>query len=106
MPEICSDVDPENKLCQGEDEDRNNHDYDDDQLIMIIIKQSLPSSRQVQLATRLTAWSVAQVQLRPAQGGVGQNITEEATACHIVSQEGMFENCPSVAPDYLAPTDC
>ena len=75
MPEICSDVDPENKLCQGEDEDRNNHDYDDDQLIMIIIKQSLPSSRQVQLATRLTAWSVAQVQLRPAQGGVGQNIT-------------------------------
>ena len=44
-------------------------------MIMIIIKQSLPSSRQVQFATRLTAWSVAQVQLRPAQGGVGQNIT-------------------------------
>ena len=44
-------------------------DYDDDQSIMIITKQSLPSSRQVQLATRLTAWSVAQVQLRPAQGG-------------------------------------
>ena len=22
------------------------------------------------------------------------------------TQEGMFENCPSVAPDYLAPTDC
>ena len=50
-------------------------DYDDDQLIMMITKQSLPSSRQVQLATRLTAWSAAQVQLRPAQGGVGQNIT-------------------------------
>ena len=44
-------------------------DYDDDQLIMMITKQSLPSSRQVQLATRLTAWSAAQVQLRPAQGG-------------------------------------
>ena len=43
-------------------------DYDD-QLSMIITKQSLPSSRQVQLATRLTAGSVAQVQLRPAQGG-------------------------------------
>ena len=35
----------------------------------MITKQSLPSSRQVQLATRLTAWRVAQVQLRPAQGG-------------------------------------
>ena len=57
-------------------------DYDDDQSIMMITKQSLPSSRQVQLATRLTAGSVAQVQLRPAQGGLRQNITEEATACH------------------------
>ena len=26
VPEICSDVDPENKLCQGEDEDDDNHD--------------------------------------------------------------------------------
>ena len=26
VPEICSDVDPDNKLCQGEDEDHNNHD--------------------------------------------------------------------------------
>ena len=65
MPEICSDVDPENKLCQGEDEDNDN----DDQLIMMITKQSLPSSRQVQLATRLTAGSAPQVQLRPPQGG-------------------------------------
>ena len=50
--------------------------YDDDQLIMMITKQSLPSSRQVQLATRLTAWSVAQVQLRPAQGGSEYYCTE------------------------------
>ena len=25
VPEICSDVDPENKLCQGEEEEHNNH---------------------------------------------------------------------------------
>merc|ERR1712212_794152 len=61
VPEICSDVDPENKLCQ------------------VLGKFSLRLDSQPGVLPRFN---------------------------YIQPKEGMFENCPSVAPDYLAPTDC